>query len=121
MATKPTPASTANGTVSGLDVLNPTQAAAYLQVPEAVVLAEAIAGRLPGRAIAGHWRFLRSALAQWLAQPTAKSKPRTGAELVEHIRQVNQDFAFQETDEEVEAFLRQVAADRAATPAFEKR
>ena len=63
MATKPTPASTANGTVSGLDVLNPTQAAAYLQVPEAVVLAEAIAGRLPGRAIAGCLKSPQSKIA----------------------------------------------------------
>jgi excisionase family DNA binding protein len=60
----PTPAP-----VPARDVLTPTQAAEWLQVDEAELLALAEAGELPGRRIGEHWRFSRQALIDWLAAP----------------------------------------------------
>jgi hypothetical protein len=42
-----------------------------LQLEAAVVERLAAAGELPGRMLAGEWRFSRSALLAWLAQPGA--------------------------------------------------
>lgn len=71
--TKPKPA--ANGKsvapLSPLDVLTLDQAAAYLQLAADVVCAEADAGRLPGRRVAGEWRFSRAALLAWLSPAPA--------------------------------------------------
>lgn len=55
--------------MSGWDVLTLEQAAAYLQLPEETVRAEAEGGRLPGQRFGDQWRFLREAL-------TAAMSPR---------------------------------------------
>jgi excisionase family DNA binding protein len=47
-------------------VLTPEQAAELLQVDVAAVVALAEAGDLPGRQIAGAWRFSREAVLAWL-------------------------------------------------------
>ena len=65
------------------DVMTTAQVAAYFQLPEAVIIAEANAGRLPGRRIAGEWRFIRIALTEWLQSgggvPAVSSKARLRA------------------------------------------
>jgi excisionase family DNA binding protein len=48
------------------EVLTPAEASALLQIPEADVVASVERGELPGRQIAGHWRFGRAALLAWL-------------------------------------------------------
>jgi excisionase family DNA binding protein len=48
------------------EVLDAGQAAALLLVGEAAVLELAERGELPGRKIAGEWRFSRRALLEWL-------------------------------------------------------
>jgi excisionase family DNA binding protein len=48
------------------EVLTPGQAAELMQVEEATLLQMAEAGGLPGRKIAGEWRFARVALLRWL-------------------------------------------------------
>jgi predicted DNA-binding protein len=53
------------------EVLNSEQAAALLQVEVRVVEELASAGELPGRSIAGEWRFSRQALIDWLSHPPA--------------------------------------------------
>lgn len=75
MSAKTKPA--ANGKPpSPLDVLTLAQAAAYLQLAPDAVRAEADAGRLPGRCVAGEWRFSRAALLAWLSpSPAAWSPP----------------------------------------------
>jgi excisionase family DNA binding protein len=57
------------------------EAAAYLRVPETEVLRLATQGELPGRKIAGEWRFLKAALQDWLrgTNPTAFWKTHVGA------------------------------------------
>ncbi len=54
---------------SSSNVLSLTEAAAYLRVSPAAVLDAVSAQRLPGRLIAGEWRFLDSAIDDWLRRP----------------------------------------------------
>lgn len=52
---------------SGPEVVTLGEAAALLRLEEPQVLRAAEEGELPGRRIAGEWRFWRSALLDWLA------------------------------------------------------
>ena len=54
------------------EVLRGEQAAELLQLTAAVVERLAEQGELPGRRLAGEWRFSRAALLAWLAQPGAE-------------------------------------------------
>jgi hypothetical protein len=58
------------------EVLTLAEAAAYLRLPEKDVIAAASTQGLPGRLVAGEWRFLKSAIQQWLnvSQPTAEMR-----------------------------------------------
>lgn len=47
-------------------VLTLEETAEYLRLPPAVIEHEAIQGHIPGRQIAKNWRFLRTALEEWL-------------------------------------------------------
>ncbi len=51
------------------DVLTLAEAAAYLRVAEAAVVGSVGTEGLPGRQIGGDWRFLKSALQDWLNTP----------------------------------------------------
>ena len=53
------------------EVLRSEQAGELLQLDPTVVEGLAAAGELPGRMLAGEWRFSRAALLAWLAQPGA--------------------------------------------------
>lgn len=48
------------------EVLTVQEVATYLRLPEDVVLQEAAQGHLPGRKIADTWRFLKTAIDDWL-------------------------------------------------------
>jgi excisionase family DNA binding protein len=50
------------------DVLNTSELATWLQVDEAAVTELAEQGELPGRKLAGEWRFAREAVLDWLAK-----------------------------------------------------
>ena len=66
---------TANGLATG-EVLTLAEAAAYLRVPEAAVLAAIHAQGLPGCLVGGEWRLSKAAVQQWLgtALPTAETR-----------------------------------------------
>jgi hypothetical protein len=49
------------------EVLTLPEAAAYLRLPEDEVVNSVQSQGLPGRCIAGEWRFLKSAIQHWLA------------------------------------------------------
>ena len=49
------------------DVLTAEEAAALLQAPVETVVELAESGELPGRKLAGEWRFARQALIAWLS------------------------------------------------------
>ena len=44
----------------------------YLRIPPEVIEQEARRGRIPGRNIADTWRFLKSAIDQWLSQQISR-------------------------------------------------
>jgi excisionase family DNA binding protein len=50
------------------DVLTVAEVAAWLQVDEQAVAELAEAGEIPGRKLAGEWRFAREAVLDWLAR-----------------------------------------------------
>jgi hypothetical protein len=77
-ATKP-PKPTANGAAPPSEVLTLPEAAALLRVSEAGLKADADAGRVPGRPVAGEWRFVKATLLAWLSEaekPAKSSKER---------------------------------------------
>lgn len=51
---------------TSFDVLTLEEAADYLRVPEELIARQAAAGSIPGRQIENTWRFLKSALDDWL-------------------------------------------------------
>ena len=52
-----------------------SEAAAYLRVPEELVLRQVGPNGLPGRLFDSEWRFLKSALQEWLRTPAPPSSP----------------------------------------------
>jgi len=54
------------------EVLTLKDAALYLRLSAAAVKASAQRGEIPGRKIGKEWRFLKSALQQWLSQPSSR-------------------------------------------------
>ena len=82
---KPTEASgtpqlaTANGPAD--EVLTLAEAAAYLRVSEADLVELVHSQNLPGRFIGNEWRFLKSAIQQWLAKESPSPQARKQAQL----------------------------------------
>ena len=92
------------------DVLTASQAAAYLQVSEDVVIQEAETGRLPGQKIGSQWRFLRLAIAEWLRSgQNPKAKPKSSKERMLAVAGALKDY---ETPEEYEAYMASILAYR---------
>jgi len=56
------------------EVLTLAEAAAYLRVPEAGILTAVAQQQLPGRKILDQWRFLKSALDDWLRRPPSQGE-----------------------------------------------
>ena len=54
-------------------MLTLAEAAAYLRFPEAEVVRLVHSQGLPGRAVGAEWRFLKTALQDWLRTPAARS------------------------------------------------
>jgi hypothetical protein len=71
---KPRPVVEANGTPQLSGVMTLADAAAFLRVADESVLKLAEAGILPGRKVAGEWRFLDAKLREWLSQPEPDSE-----------------------------------------------
>lgn len=82
---------------SPLDVLTLAEAAAYLSLPEVEVRAEAEAGKLVGHPVGDDWRFVREDVLKWVRSPRPKAALRPELE---------------ETEEEFEAFLAVLRANR---------
>jgi excisionase family DNA binding protein len=73
------PAAPTNGPPG--DVLTLSEAAAYLRLPEAEVVGLVHSQELPGRYIAGQWRFLKLAIQQWLSTGSPTWETRKAAQL----------------------------------------
>jgi excisionase family DNA binding protein len=61
-----------NGPATG-EVLTLAEAAAYLRLPEEEVVRLAQVQDLPGRLAGLEWRFLKTAIQQWLSTPALKT------------------------------------------------
>lgn len=72
------------------------ETADLLRVPVGAVLGLAVSGQIPGRRIAGEWRFVSEAVIDWLSMP---SPPVAG---------VRRDFA----DEDPEEIIAAIYAER---------
>lgn len=57
------------------DVLTIPEAAAYLRVPEDVLLMSTVDGLVPGRKLGEEWRFSKQALTEWLGSGGRMSLP----------------------------------------------
>ena len=55
------------------EVLTLQEAARYLRLPPASVKKYAERGDIPGRQIGKQWRFLKSALNEWLGKPDSRT------------------------------------------------
>ncbi|MGL4610181.1 MAG: helix-turn-helix domain-containing protein [Trueperaceae bacterium] len=55
------------------DVLTLEEAAAYLRLPQELVTREAMQGHLPGRQVDNSWRFLKTAIDDWLKTKNTRS------------------------------------------------
>lgn len=91
-------------------ILTPEQAALELSLSPDKVIEEAIAGRLPGRKIAGEWRFLRENLIRYLrvdkqplATPSLSSGPwneavdKEAEAEIAALRKIREEFGFIES------------------------
>ena len=61
------------------DVFTLAEAAAYLRLPEMEVMALVHAQGLPGRLVAGGWRFLKTAIQRWLSTGSPTPETRKAA------------------------------------------
>ena len=59
--------------VETAEVLTLEEAAAFLRVSPDAVMRLVVQQALPGRQIEGQWRFLRTALADWLREKSGKA------------------------------------------------
>jgi hypothetical protein len=83
------------------DVLTLAEVAAYLRVPEADVLGM-ISQDFPGRLVGNEWRFLKSAVRDWLA----KSPPKPSKEAILSVAGVWKD------DPDLEEMLKEIYKQR---------
>lgn len=79
-APKPAPQPAAVNGPPG-EVLTLAEAAAYLRLPEKDVIAAASTQGLPSRLVGDEWRFLKTALHQWLSATSPTSEMRKAAQL----------------------------------------
>ena len=104
-----TPTAAANGVIQD-DVLTLAEAAAYLRLPEKDVVAAATTQGLPGRMVAGEWRFFKTAIQQWLSvsQPTAEMRKAAQLALIEKYKD---DAGWEELREEIARQRQQLASE----------
>lgn len=55
------------------DVLTLEEASEYLRLPVEIVLRQALQGNIPGRKIEDNWRFLKTAIEDWLSSQSSRT------------------------------------------------
>jgi excisionase family DNA binding protein len=83
-------------TLNQNEVLTLTEAAAYLRVSPEVLQQIVKTEAIPGRRLGTEWRFLKTALQDWLATPREMKKG-----LLEHLGAVKDDPYLEEMLEEI--------------------
>jgi excisionase family DNA binding protein len=79
------------------DVLTLEEASAYLRLPVAVVLRQASQGNIPGRKIEDNWRFLKTAIDDWLRSGSI-GVPTQYAALAEKAETLAESAKFEHSD-----------------------
>ena len=79
------------------DVLTLEEASAYLRLPVAVVLRQASQGKIPGIKIEDNWRFLKTAIDDWLRSGSIDA-PTQYAALVEKAETLAESAKFEQSD-----------------------
>jgi len=79
------------------DVLTLEEASAYLRLPVAVVLRQSSQGNIPGRKIEDNWRFLKTAIDDWLRSPSI-GEPTQYAALIEKVETLAKSAKFEQSD-----------------------
>jgi hypothetical protein len=102
-ASKPPKRAANNALLPTGEILTLADAAAFLRVSESGLKVDAAAGRVPGRFVAGEWRFVKGTLFAWLSQPEARLSAQSPPIIPPLI---------EETPEEHEAFLASIRAYR---------
>jgi excisionase family DNA binding protein len=119
------------------DVLTLEEASAYLRLPVAVILRQASQGNIPGRKIEDNWRFLKTAIDDWLrsrsiGDPTQYAAPAEKAETLTESAKFEQsdpwvkfagmfkdDPLFDEFVKDMAAYRRELDAEVAADLSLE--
>ncbi len=70
---------------AAMEVFTLPEAAAYLRVPEAAIVELAERDGIPARRIGGEWRFLKSAVVEWLQSGTRQPAPGTKEAVLQHF------------------------------------
>src|SRR5947209_19359876 len=97
-----------NGPVA--EVLTLAETAAYLRLPEKDVIAAATSQGLPGRLVGGEWRFLKSAIHQWLSVSRPTAEMRKAAQMAV-VGAWKDDPTVDQLREEIEKYRRQLDAE----------
>ncbi len=79
------------------DVLTLEEASTYLRLPVAVVLRQALQGNIPARKIEDNWRFLKTAIDDWLLCRTI-GDPTQYAALAEKAETSAESVKFEQSD-----------------------
>jgi excisionase family DNA binding protein len=79
------------------DVLTLEEASAYLRLPVAVVLRQASQGKIPGRKIEDNWRFLKTAIDDWL-RSGSMGVPTQDVALAEKAETLAESAKFEQSD-----------------------
>jgi hypothetical protein len=79
------------------DVLTLEEVSAYLRLPIAVVLRQASQGKIPGRKIEDNWRFLKTAIDDWLRSGSI-GDPMQYADLAEKAEILVESAKFEQPD-----------------------
>ena len=79
------------------DVLTLEEASAYLRLPVEAVLRQALQGNIPGRNIEDNWRFLKTAIDDWLRSPSI-GYPTQYAALAENAETLAESAKFEQSD-----------------------
>jgi len=117
-ASKPRPSkkSESNGKppVSAGEILTLAEAAQFLRVSEDGLKADAVGGKVPGRVVAGEWRFNRAALLCWLGHFETKLLP--AAELKSSKEQMRALIGMWKDDPTVDAMVEEIYRQRKLHP-----
>jgi hypothetical protein len=99
------------------EILTLPEAAGFLRVSEEGLRADAINGKVPGRLVAGEWRFSRVALLNWLGQSGTNSpKEGTDSQLRSSKEKIRALIGVWKDDPTVDAMVEEIYRQRKSKP-----